>query len=219
MVNPLIQLLPNDCYGDLSFSIWWSSNVQLIGHCFLYAQGRELCKNGLRIIGNIWHMKTKQFILWQKVKSKFNLKDNEDETWDLITHSIMNKRHGILKRDNEKFRMGLWIGFFTDHYSDLIIVLKNKTTFDSQCIKNTIVTFLIPVQCFKVGHQSRCLHEWEKPKGSFEGTYDKIKIVKTTRGQKNKRSCAFMGRGLHLLGILKDGFGKILCSFWTILTR
>lgn len=90
MVNSLIQLQPSDLYGVLNSSIWWSSDVQLIGHHISYARARQLCKNRLCIIDDIWDMETCESILWQEAKSKFNLKNEEEEAWDLIIGSIMN---------------------------------------------------------------------------------------------------------------------------------
>jgi hypothetical protein len=43
------------------------------------------------------------------------------------------------------------------------------------------MTLPIPVLCFKVGLQCKCLQEWKRPKGEFDGAYHEVKIVKTIR--------------------------------------
>lgn len=51
-------------------------------------------------------METINFISWQEVRDKFNLKDNEEGAWGLAIGSFINEWHDILERDNERVRLG-----------------------------------------------------------------------------------------------------------------
>lgn len=97
MVKTLIQLPPRGFYGVLNSSIWWSHDIHLLGYDFTHARAKELFENGLRVVDDIWDVRMSNFILWFKAKDKFNLKDNEEDAWDVITASFMNEWHNILE--------------------------------------------------------------------------------------------------------------------------
>ena len=106
----------------------------------------------------------------------------------------------FFERDREMVQHDMWIGFSMNHLLDLDVVFKFETAFDPQCIRKTQMTLPIPVLCFRVGPQSRCLQEWNMPKCEFEGAYHEVKIVKTIRGQKKTRGLLLQSKGPPLMG-------------------
>lgn len=91
----------------------------------------------------------------------------------------MCKWHGILERDIERVKFGSWIGFSMEQQLDPMVVFKNETIFDPQCMKKTRLSLPIKAPCFMVGLQSGCLQEWPQPEGCFEGSFHEVRVVKT----------------------------------------
>lgn len=81
----------------------------------------------------------------------------------------MHEWHDILERDIDRVHHGMWVGYLTDHLSDPVILFKNEVAFDPPFNKTTRMIFLVPIPCFKMRPQAKCLQEWKKPKGEFEG--------------------------------------------------
>lgn len=71
-------------------------HVQLIDHDYSYAKAMKLYKNGLCLVDDIWDMKSKHFILWQKAQGKFGPLDKKANAWDLITGSFPDEWRDIL---------------------------------------------------------------------------------------------------------------------------
>lgn len=97
----------------------------------------------------------------------------------------MHKWHNIIESDRERVKHGTWIGLFTNHLLNPVIVLKNEAAFEPHCIWTTWLTLPIPIPCFRGAAQSRCIQEWKKLEGEFKEAYHEVVITKTTRGQKN----------------------------------
>lgn len=97
------------------------------------------------------------FISWQEAQAKFGFLDTKAWDWDLITRLVMHEWHDIFERDTDRVRHGTWVGSFTYHLSDPVVVLMNEAAFDPPCIRKTWLTLAIPISCFRASPQSRCL--------------------------------------------------------------
>lgn len=75
-------------------------------------------------------MEGDQFISWPKAQNKFGLLNIEERDWDIITGEIVHEQLDIIGRDKESVIHGLWIGVFTNHSSDLVVVFENEASFD-----------------------------------------------------------------------------------------
>lgn len=53
MVNSLVQMLLRDSYMVLNSNIWWSCDIQLIGHGFSYACARRLYNHRFCVVNDI----------------------------------------------------------------------------------------------------------------------------------------------------------------------
>lgn len=79
------------------------------------------------------------------------------------------------------FNMVCWFGFLTYALLDPVVIFWNTTSFDPPPISKEHNSFSpIPVQCFKVGSQTKCLKEWQEPTRVFDGTLHGIRVVRGT---------------------------------------
>lgn len=207
MVKTLVPLPPRDLYGVLGFSIWWTWDIHLFEPVFSIDRAKELYLKGLRLVDDIWDMELYDFIPWQVAQDRFGLRDGEEEAWNLITRTIMNKWHNILENNWETLRPGTWVGLFSDHQLDPVLVCKTGDSFDPRCMVKTRVDLPIPTPCFRVGPQSRCIHEWTKPVGELRGSFMKCASLEPLEDKINKRCCSTMAREHALPVTQRGGYG------------
>lgn len=75
-----------------------------------------------------------------------------------------------------------------------MLVCKVESAFDPCCMVKMQLSIPIPVPCFKVGSQSRCIREWTKPTREFEDFFHEVCIFKTKRGQKKQEVVFYYGK-------------------------
>lgn len=93
----------------------------------------------------------------------------------------------MVEADLDITHPGLWIGFYKVGVEDPIFIQQSLTGFTPPCMRLHHLFLPLPIQCFTVGTQSRCLSEWENPNGDMVGLFHEVKIIHTTKGGKKTK--------------------------------
>lgn len=112
MVKALVEMPPRDLYDVLGSSVWWASDIHIIGPSFSFSQAKDLYKKGFRVVDDIWDVEHDDFITWQEAQEKFGPQDNGKDSWNIITGPIMGVQHNILEKNGIRLDMAHGWGFF-----------------------------------------------------------------------------------------------------------
>ena len=107
--------------------------------------------------------------------------------WNMLSNKILGQWQHVLEADLDITHPGQWIGFYKVGAEDPVFIQQCLIGFTPPCMRLHHLFLPLPIQCFTVGTQSRCLNEWENPNGDMVGLFHKVKIIHTTKRQKKDK--------------------------------
>jgi hypothetical protein len=182
MVKGLYQIPPRTRLELLHSNIWWSEGLELINKGFDHDRGRQLFRQGVRRVEDIWDDTQQNFLTWEQAQSKFHLSSLEEGKWLEVIDKVSGQWRQLLETEEDPAYSGQWVGFYKDEESDPAFILRCATSYTPVLLQRYNIYHPLPVQCFTIGKHSRCRRTWDNPNERMNGSYHKVKIMCTNRG-------------------------------------
>jgi hypothetical protein len=182
MVKGLYQIPPRTRLELLHFNLWWSEGLELINKDFDQDRGCQLFRQGVWRVEDIWDGAQQNFLTWEQTQSKFHLSSMEEGEWLEVIDNVSGQWRQLLETEEDPAYPGQWVDFYKDEKSDPAFILRCATVYTPILLQRYNIFHPLPVQCFTIGKHSRCLRTWENPSGRMNGSYHKVKIIRTNRG-------------------------------------
>jgi hypothetical protein len=138
------------------------------GHKTFNSLGKDSHIHGLgNLFGMVYRLWT-MFGTWNHINSFYDKKHTRSldckkmslVLGTLLPGSIMNACHSILESNRERVQLGMWIFWFSFYKCSLrpgSCISKHDFLWPTPYLQRTQLILPIPVQCFKVGSQTKCL--------------------------------------------------------------
>ena len=130
---------------------------------------------------DIWDDSQQKFLTWKQTQSKFHLSSLEEGECLEIIDKVSGQWRQFLETEEDLAYPGQWVGFYEDEESDPAFILCCATNFTSILFQKYNIYHPLSVQCFTIGKHSRCLRTWQNPNGRMNGSYHKVKNLRTNR--------------------------------------